>query len=488
MMSILIDHSHLLRDVILYFISILIIFHNCYISAEEDEIEEINNDESFNEINENMNDLEIDEISRKEQEKLEEQLQKDEQEEQELSKPNEIYRHGVDKMGEDEELDFDPSAYIMLHKLTPAWSCPSLDIFGPFQLAYPHQFFAVMGTQATDGQNKLFVSNFSKLHKTTDKGSDDEEEDAEDLDDEVDPEFESRAIPHPGTVNRVRVHQADPMVAATFSDDGNVYIWDISEAYQSFRFGNTSVKSKILYQENHNAEGFALAWGTKGRLLAGDRKNKIHLTLMNETSFVLQKEFTGHTGSVEDVQWSPSESEVFVSGSADKTVKFWDTRAKKCAMSFQAASCDVNALSWNKRVTYLLAAGADDGSFRIFDLRSLKSSSGKICESVAHFQWHSDQITSLEWDPTDESAIAVAGADGQVTIWDLSVEKDTEEQDADVADIPPQLMFVHMGQQDTKEVHYHPQIPGLLISTAEDSINIWKPAIEVGQEPKNDTE
>ncbi len=63
---------------------------------------------------------------------------------------------------------------------------------------------------------------------------------------------------------------------------------------------------------------------------------------------------------------------------------------------------------------------------------------------MARFQWHSDQITSLEWDPHDESVIAASGADGQVTVWDLSVEKDTEQQVKEEEHIPPQLMFSHM--------------------------------------------
>ena len=103
---------------------------------------------------------------------------------------------------------------------------------------------------------------------------------------------------------------------------------------------------------------------------------------------------------------------------------------------------------------------------------------------VSDFRYHTKPITSIEWSPFDESTLAVASADNSLTIWDLSLEADTDEQAAaadDAAapaedDVPPQLMFVHMGQNDIKELHWHPQIMNTLMSTALDGFNILKPA------------
>jgi len=65
--------------------------------------------------------------------------------------------------------------------------------------------------------------------------------------------------------------------------------------------------------------------------------------------------------------------------------------------------------------------------------------------AAATFRWHTDAITSVEWHPTDESVLTVSGADDQLTLWDLSLEKDTEADAVrrDVAEVPAQLLFIH---------------------------------------------
>lgn len=94
---------------------------------------------------------------------------------------------------------------------------------------------------------------------------------------------------------------------------------------------------------------------------------------------------------------------------------------------------------------------------------------------VASFKQHSAPITSVEWNPVDSSVFAASGADDVVSQWDLSVEScDAGEQADGLQKLPPQLLFLHQGQTEVKELHWHPQIPGTLISTALSGFNIFR--------------
>ncbi|CAL8290397.1 unnamed protein product [Merluccius merluccius] len=82
-------------------------------------------------------------------------------------------------------------------------------------------------------------------------------------------------------------------------------------------------------------------------------------------------------------------------------------------------------------------------------------------------------ITSVEWNTIDSSVFAAAGADDGVSQWDLSVESSDVGARADgLKDLPPQLLFLHQGQSEVKEIHWHPQLPGVMISTALSGFNL----------------
>ncbi|BFZ64366.1 hypothetical protein YB2330_005509 [Saitoella coloradoensis] len=397
------------------------------------------------------------------------------------------------KLGKDEVLEADQSVYEMLHTMNVTWPSLSFDVLwdnlGEERSTFPATTYLVTGTQAAKpSDNEITIMKLSSLNKTQ---VHDEESDDEDEAEEGDPIIEHRSIKTNTGTNRIRATPktwSQNHLVATMMESGEVHIFDIEPQFQSFDVPGAQLlgaQAPLHTIKSHGrTEGFAVDWHpTQPRLLTGDCAGKIYLTSRNDAGqWSTTGPFTGHTASVEDIQWSPSEPTVFASCASDGTLKIYDTRSKtkKPALSIDAhPNTDVNVLTWNKRVNYLLATGADDGRFSVWDLRTFGK--GKTPEPVATFKWHTAPITSIEFHPTEDSVLAVAGADDQVTLWDLSVELDAEEEagrrelaKAGGMEVPSQLMFVHQGQEQIKEVHWHPQIPGVVVSTAGNGFNVFK--------------
>lgn len=135
-----------------------------------------------------------------------------------------------------------------------------------------------------------------------------------------------------------------------------------------------------------------------------------------------------------------------------------------------AHTADVNVISWNRKESRFLVSGGDDGVVSVWDLRQFTSGT-----PVAIFKQHTAPVTTVEWHPEDATIFASGGADDQIAQWDLSLEVDSDQPQAtDLPQLPPQLLFIHQGQTDIKELHWHPQCPGTLISTAQSGLDMFR--------------
>ncbi|EFJ52570.1 hypothetical protein VOLCADRAFT_55730, partial [Volvox carteri f. nagariensis] len=447
-----------------------------------------------------------------------------------------VWRPGIDPVDEDEELAYDPTAYDCLHRFEVDWPCLSFDILkddlgGP-RSSFPHTVYLVCGTQAaTARQNYVAFLKLAQLgqgrHGKKSAAEDDDDSDASDDDDddssddgegsssELPATFHYRRIAMPCGVNRVRAMPQQPALVAVWGDNGQVRLIDgsklVSDLAAETEPTAATAKGKgggvgkplelrPLATHSHSAEGFALDWSSArpGRLASGDNRHKIHVWEPSEGGkWSVGGAHVGHEGAVEDLQWSPSEETVFASCGTDRSIRIWDARERGRPMltAAEAHGTDVNVISWNRGVSYMLASGADDGCLRIWDLRTFASSSSSSATSgggnpaagpahVAQFTYHRSHVTSVEWCPYEGSMLASCSADNQLAVWDLALERDPEEEAALAPegnaaapeDLPAQLLFLHAGQSDPKELHWHPQIPGLLVSTAGDGFNLFKAA------------
>lgn len=314
-------------------------------------------------------------------------------------------------------------------------------------------------------------------------------------------------------------------VAATWSELGHVFLWDLSkqltvveECKSTETFNKGRAPPKHFYKfSGHKVEGYAMDWSpmAQGFLATGDCNKNIHIWKPEESFSwkVDSNPLIGHTSSVEDIQWSPTEPTVLASCSVDKSIRIFDIRSKPSSACMitarEAHSTDINVISWNRKDSTFLLSGGDDGAIKTWDLRMFAKVTKNATTTpapIAMFRHHVQPVTSIEWHPNDSTVFAASSDDNQITLWDLAVEKDDEEeeeeeneemkassshhgddkslggtsskenspQDGRLNQLPPQLLFIHQGQNEVKEVHWHPQIDGLLISTALSGFDIFR--------------
>ncbi|KAJ6996542.1 hypothetical protein NC653_013214 [Populus alba x Populus x berolinensis] len=364
--------------------------------------------------------------------------------------PTKVWQPGVDKLGEEEELECDPTAYNSLHAFHIGWPCLSFDVvrdsLGLLRTDFPHTVYFFAGTQAEKPDwNSIGIFKVSNVSgkkrelvpsKTTagdsdmDTDNNDSDEDSEDEEEggSATPVLQLRKVAHRGCINRIRAMTQNPHICASWSDAGYVQIWDFSTHLNALAESETEVPrgaSSVFNQaplfnfKGHKDEGYAIDWSPRvaGRLVTGDCKNCIHLwePTSGATWNVDATPFTGHTASVEDLQWSSTEDHVFASCSVDGHIAIWDAHlGKSPAIYFKAHNADVNVISWNRLASVMLASGSDDGTFSIRDLRLLSPKSEEDKSLVAHFQYHKHPITSIEWSPHEASTLAVSSSDNQL--------------------------------------------------------------------------
>ena len=420
-----------------------------------------------------------------------------------------------------EVLDFDNDAYEMLHRSKVEWPCLSVDFLlkenssisslKEFYLPndkrkltedkYPYNTYIIAGSQTDEKNGYFYFMKWYNMRKTKydddpDKGEDDDEED----EDKINPFMKYEKIKANGNINRVK-SMKNSSICALWNDSPSVDIIDCEELFNNIEYQeeirveedidinkknkNKKQKKDIKYKKifkktlPQKAEGFAIDWNNINPfiLAVGGYDKKVSIFKPkdeNVSDIILYGDYlSGHSDSVEDIQWSPNEENVLASCGIDKSIRFWDIRENSKnppKIIKNAHNSDVNVISWNTIRNHLFASGGDDNTFKVWDLRYLEE------PPITEIKWHTGPINSIMWDPFDESQLAVCSEDNRLSVWDFSVEPDEKKLfDNYNHEIPQQLVFLHQGQINLKDVKFHPVFKNMLISSAENGLNLFRP-------------
>lgn len=432
-----------------------------------------------------------------------------------------VYRGGA-PLGEGQQLEYSNQAYDSFFQLRLEYPCLSFDIVrdndGEVRVKYPLSMLLVCGTQAEQtNQNELLLLRVTNICKTKYDLADDESEDSligdnegSDDDDENmeeinggEPIVDSRSIPHHGTVNRVRCCPGKPSLIAAWSDSGRVQVFDAdSELRSMVDYANWTKEQALSYNKpkasalrfassgsTHKTEGYGLDWSTvqTQTFASGDCNGDLFVWKPTEAGRWAPFSSGNARSSIEEIKWSTIQPDYLVTALAGGRMQVWDSRdLTRPKLEWQADPSDINVCDWNKarQASHLLVTGAEEGAVAVWDLRKVQQEKQNAAPIQTLNYHNGKKITSVEFSQHNESVVAVCSDDGMCTLWDLSLERDPDEERQvlgdlfgreDMTGIPDQLMFQHQGLVHPKELHMHSQIPGLVVTTDFLGLHLFKP-------------
>ncbi|CAA7406705.1 unnamed protein product [Spirodela intermedia] len=164
--------------------------------------------------------------------------------------------------------------------------------------------------------------------------------------------------------------------------------------------------------QGHSSEVCGLRWSAGGNLLAsGGNDNRVFVwEAPNRRSSRHLHRLHGHSAAVRALAWSPHQPNLLASGggTADRSIKFWNTQAGSCATTVDTGS-QVCALEWNRHRSEILSAHG-------FSRNQLSLWSYPSMLKVGDMNGHSNRVLHLSQSP-DGMTVASAGADETLRFW-----------------------------------------------------------------------
>jgi dynein intermediate chain 1 len=222
---------------------------------------------------------------------------------------------------------------------------------------------------------------------------------------------------HTDPVWQVKWQQDDGGKGLSFfsvSSDGRVTLWKLSK--------NELQHSDIMLlkltglvsaeEEEEETSLVGLAGGccidfhpfTDHLFLVGTEEGRIHKCSKAYNSQYLDT-YEGHFMAIYAVRWNKFHPRIFLSASADWTVKLWDHQSRQPLMSFDLGNA-VGDVQWAPYSSTVFAAVTNDGKVHVFDLAENKHE--PMCDQKVV---RKSKVTHVAFNPDPTSPILLYGDD-----------------------------------------------------------------------------
>uniref|UniRef100_H2ZMH6 Uncharacterized protein n=1 Tax=Ciona savignyi TaxID=51511 RepID=H2ZMH6_CIOSA len=130
--------------------------------------------------------------------------------------------------------------------------------------------------------------------------------------------------------------------------------------------------SKSKEYSAHTSKVHSVAWNKDGRKLAsGSYDQTAAVFILDRDKLTKDLTCKGHSDSVDQLCWSPSNSEVFATASGDKTVRIWDARSGKSTSTINTKGENIN-ICWSPNGS-CIAVGNKEDLVTFIDTKTFKA-------------------------------------------------------------------------------------------------------------------
>ena len=138
------------------------------------------------------------------------------------------------------------------------------------------------------------------------------------------------------------------------------------------------------------------------------------------------------------------------------------------------------SIDFNPYDEYLFVTGSVDKTVGFWDLRNTS-------KSLHIFEGHTDDVIKVEWEPNNSTVFASSSSDRRIRVWDIS-KIGMEQKSEDAQDGPPELLvkekskfiyvqFIHGGHRaKVPDFSWNVNEPMLMASVEEENniLQIWQ--------------